>query len=143
MKKRKIRPGLRRYREVSGACRLCFLGILFVLIWGVSGIVYAQEEDEGDPKPKQPIPAAEAAQEEEASEQDAEKKPPQKEEPQTHYQMGEIEIIGEFERPRTMFIIPKGKSWVEQFPLEKNFDDQIMEPVNKTEFERKTLIFVK
>ena len=143
MKKRKLRPGLRRAGNVSAACRLFFLGTLLILAWSLSGIGLAEEDEQDDTKPKQPVPAAEASQEEESSDQDLEKKPPKKEKTRTHYQMGEIEIIGEFERPRTMFIIPKGKSWVEQFPLEKNFDDQIMEPVNKTEFERKTLIFVK
>ena len=57
------------------------------------------------------------------------------EDPRRALQMQEIEILGEVEKPKTMFVIPRAPHAYFWEQNKKDFTEEILSPINKQEIE--------
>ncbi len=51
--------------------------------------------------------------------------------PERNLHMNEVEIYGEVEKPKTMFVIPRAFHGYSRMPWKKDFTDEILQPINK------------
>ena len=63
------------------------------------------------------------------------KNPSEKKEPKRSIIMNEVEIMGEVDKPKTMFIIPRAPHHYYQGEHKKDFTQEILAPTNKYEAE--------
>jgi len=96
--------------------------------------------EEPEPNPAVKSTATLTAPEDEQTEAEAEK---DKSEKKSHVELTEIEILGEIDRPRAFFIIPRAGSILDKTGLDRDFSDEILEPVIKHVFEQESFIILK
>lgn len=89
---------------------------------------------------KAPAPQVEAEDEPTEADAQADKK---KTEKKSHVDLTEIEILGEIDRPKAFFIIPRAGSILDKAHLDRDFSDEILEPVIKHVFERESFIILR
>ena len=98
------------------------------------------EEREQAPAVKSPASRADTEDEQTGTDAQADK---EKTEKKSHVDLTEIEILGEIDRPKVFFIIPRAGSILDKAHLDRDFSDEILEPVIKHVFERESFIILR
>ncbi len=100
----------------------------------------ALSAEEQAPELKSPVSQSDTEDEQTGTDAQADK---EKTEKKSHVDLTEIEIMGEIDRPKAFFIIPRAGSILDKAQLDRDFSDEILEPVIKHVFERESFIILR